>query len=366
VPVTVHDGCHAACTKEEEVSDIAPPLRACLIGCGFISHQHAPAWHATPHADLLAVCDQDLDRARRRAHEWGVPRAFSDPEEMLRQVPVDIVDIVTRPESHMELVALAAGAGCQVLCQKPLAPTLGEASAMVELCETRAVRFMVTEMWRYLPWFREITAQISAGAIGDAHYMRIVGSRRMMRRNRPINDTQPYMADMSKFIIYEMMIHWIDAARAVLGEITSVYARTAQLNPVIAGEDAALIVLGHERGATSSLDGSWGVPPDSALGSSREGDIVVEGKDGVLHFSPLTGDLRRTTSDSSLVIARFPDIEASFQQAFNACIGHFAECVRKGQPFQSSAADNLRTLAATFAAYDSAASGQAVALTYDR
>jgi len=315
-------------------------LRVAMIGAGHISRQHGPAWLASPVAELVALCDQDAERAQAHA-----------------------VDVVTRPEAHAALVTMAARAGCHVLCQKPLAATLDEARAMVATCDRANVRFMVAEMWRWLPWFRELHAQLGAGTIGPAHSMRVIGARHMLRRARPVSDTQPYMADMPKLIIYEMIIHWIDAARYLIGEIASVYARTARLNPAVAGEDAALVVLGHMSGATSSLDGSWASPAEPPpWPSDREGDIVVEGRDGVLHFSPGSGDLRLTTADGSRVVARHPDIEAGFQRAFDACIGHFVRCVRSGDPFESPASDNLRTLAATFAAYESAATRQAVAL----
>lgn len=337
-------------------------LRVAMVGAGHISRQHGPAWLASPDAELVAVCDQDAARAESRARAWGVGSVYTDAAEMLRQERPDALDVVTRPETHTALVTLAAQAGCHVLCQKPLAATLDEARAMVETCERAGVRFMVMEMWRWLPWWRELRAQLDAGTIGPAHYLRVVGARHMLRRARPVSDTQPYVADMPKLIIYEMMIHWIDASRYLMGEIASVCARTAHLNPAVAGEDAALVVLGHTGGATSALDGSWAVPAEPPpWPSTREGDVVVEGRDGVLHFSPANGDLRLTTADGSRVVASYPNVEAGFQRAFDSCIGHFARRVRAGEPFESPASDNLRTLAATFAAYESAAAGQAVA-----
>jgi predicted dehydrogenase len=181
-----------------------------------------------------------------------------------------------------------------------------------------------------------------------------------MRRERPVNDSQPYFADMPKLIVYEMMIHWIDAARSLLGEVDSVYARMAHLNPAIVGEDFALVVLTHGD-ATTVMDGSWGTPVEPP-GGTREGDIVLEGLEGQLHFAPRGGELRLTTRSSSDVVATFPDIAAGFQAAFNGCIHHFASAVRNGAAFESSAADNLKTLGATFAAYESARTGQVVRL----
>jgi D-apiose dehydrogenase len=163
---------------------------------------------------------------------------------------------------------------------------------------------------------------------------------------------------MPKLIVYEAMIHSIDSARSLVGEIESVYARMARVSAGIQGEDMALVVLGHAGGATSSHDASWVTPggaPDEAQYAWR-----AEGRDGALDYSQRTGELRLLDARGMRVLDRYPDWATPHQQAFTACIGHFAHAVRFDQPFQSSARDNLRTLAATLAAYDSVATGQAV------
>lgn len=334
------------------------PLRVCLVGCGHISSQHGPAWQRSADAELVAVCDVDRDRARRRAVEWGVERVYDDVRAMLEAERPDALDVVTRPETHTALVRLAAERGIHVLCQKPLAPTLEEAGAMVAACDKAGVRFMVAEMWRHLPWFRALRREIDAGAIGEPHYLRILGSRRAMQRQRPVDDRQPYFADMPRLIVYEMMIHWIDAARYLMGEIESVYARGRRLNGAIAGEDWALVALTHQRGATTAMDGSWGTTPEPP-GTVREGDLLLEGSSGTLHVAPGAGEIRCTPLEGSTsILASIGDIGAAFQSAFDGCIADFASSVRSGRPFESSAADNLRTLAATLAAYESMESGQ--------
>jgi predicted dehydrogenase len=334
-----------------------PVLRAALIGAGHISAQHAPAWVASPDATLVAVCDVDRARAEnRRAQLASLGHTdvaiFADAETMLAEMRIDCVDIATRPETHRVLVERSVSTGLHVLCQKPLATSLPEAQGMVDFCRRAGVRFMVTEMWRFLPWFRDLRRLLDAGTIGRPHYLRIVGPRRPLRRAHPVHDSQPYFADMPRLIVYEMYIHWIDCARFLLGEIASVYARAGRVNPAILGEDWAVLVLGHVGGGTSTIDASWATPSD-APEPRREGDILVEGDNGALHFDPGALELRHARPGGVEVVQRYGTLDRAFQSAFDGCIGHFAACVRSGQPFESSAEDNLRTLAATFAAYES-------------
>ena len=338
------------------------PLRVALIGAGFISGQHAPAWVATPDARIVAICDVDIARATARRDQFaalGQPNIalYTSVEEMFASTQLDAVDIATRPETHHALVEAAASRGMAVLCQKPLAPSFAEAAAIVDVCQQAGVRFMVNEMWRFLPWFRDLRRllgdlETGNSLIGPAHYLRIIGPRRPMRRSLPVHENQPYFAEMPRLIIYEMYIHWIDAARSVLGEVETVYARAGRVNPLIRGEDWAMLVLGHRGGATSLLESSWATPTDLPE-PRREGDVLVEGVEGALHFDPDAMELRLIRPEGTSVVARYEDLASSFQRAFDGCIGHFAAAVRHGLPFESSAQDNLRTLAATFAAYDS-------------
>ena len=333
-------------------------LRVGLVGCGFISARHGPAWLASDDAELVAVCDQDLPKAERRAAEWGISGVYRDAAEMLDKERLDVVDIATRPGTHTLLVGMAAARGIHVLCQKPLAPTLEEAAAMVATCERAGVRFMVNEMWRYLPPMAAMGRLIRAGAIGPIHYLSYLWGRQAFHMPHRVFTDQPYFTEMPKLIVYEAMIHSIDAARSLAGEIETVYARMARVTGGIQGEDMALVVLGHANGVTSCHDASWATPggaPGDAAYAWR-----VEGRDATLDYSERTGELRLVDAHDVRVLERYPDWVTPHQQAFTACIGHFAHAVRFEEPFQSPARDNLRTLAATLATYDSAASGQAV------
>src|SRR3954471_19484257 len=108
-----------------------PPLRAALIGCGHISARHIPAWQATPDAELVAVCDLNRARAEARARQFGIERVYTDVDTMIAAEALDCIDIATHDVTHTALVKQAASHGLHVLCQKPLAPTMAEARAMV-------------------------------------------------------------------------------------------------------------------------------------------------------------------------------------------------------------------------------------------
>ena len=323
-----------------------------------------PAWQATPDAELVAVCDLDLARAQERARESGIPNAYDDVEAMLAAEQLDCVDIATHDVTHTGLVSLAAGRRLHVLCQKPLAPTVAEARAMVELTARAGVRFMVMEMWRHLQPVRDMKRYLDQGIIGPVYALRLLAPPRQLRRTRPIDDQQPYLADLPRLMVYDTYIHHIDGIRYLLGDVTSVYARMSRTNPAIVGEDRLFLVLGHARGATSSLDASWVVPVERKT-TLHLGDFLIEGVDGALHLDPYDAELRHVQQRGTTVLERYAPSSIGGagplgQGAFNSCIADFAAGVRHDRPFESSAEDNLKTLAITLAAYESAARGTVV------
>lgn len=341
-----------------------PPLRAALIGCGHISNRHIPAWQASPDAELVAVCDPDRARAEARAREFGVGKVYENVERLLDSEQLDCVDIATHDVTHTSLVTLAANHGLDVLCQKPLAPTLAEARAMVELTAKAGVRFMVMEMWRHLKPVRDMKRYLDQGIIGPVYALRLLAVPRHLRRTRPIDDQQRYLADLPRLMVYDTYIHHVDGIRYLLGDVTSVYARMSRTNPAIVGEDRLFLVLGHQSGATSSLDASWVVPQEKPVKLGL-GDFLIEGVDGALHLDPHDAQLRHVTLGGTTVLEPYETHQAGGagpmgQSAFDSCIGDFAAGVRHGRPFESDAADNLKTLAITLAAYESVSRGAVV------
>jgi predicted dehydrogenase len=108
------------------------PIRVALAGAGMISWYHLVAWRAlTPRVRVVAVCDPDPRRAGARAEEFGIPAVHRDAAAMFAAEAIDALDVASPRETHAAWVEAAAAHGIDVLCQKPLTPTLAEAEALV-------------------------------------------------------------------------------------------------------------------------------------------------------------------------------------------------------------------------------------------
>src|SRR5215469_3799310 len=138
------------------------PLRIAIAGAGMISWYHLVAWrNLGTKVMLVAVCDPDGGRAEKRAAEFGIAKVYDSRDAMLDSEMLDALDIASPRETHAAWVEAAVTRGIDVLCQKPMTPSLAQSEALVRKVGDR-VRLMVHENWRFRPWYRTLKSWIEA------------------------------------------------------------------------------------------------------------------------------------------------------------------------------------------------------------
>lgn len=338
------------------------PLRGALIGCGNVSQYHLEAWKHVPNARLTALCELDADRLYRAGATHPDAERYADAAAMFAARRYDFVEICSGPGSHRELVALAARHGAHILCQKPCAAVRSDFLEMIETCAARGVRLMIHENWRFRPWYRAIRAELDAGTIGRPIRLRI--AHRDTRALRPDGFAeQPFLAHMPRLILLEMGCHLIDTARYLIGEITSVSATLGRFARTHCGEDVATLSVQFAGGALGLLDMSWCAPPDLARPEWALNETVVEGDAATLKLRP-DGSLDVISLDGKTEHRRvaLPPEDRVYVDGYIATQRHFIERLIDGAPHETSASDNLRTMAVVWAAYRSAEEGRTIAL----
>jgi len=335
------------------------PLKGVMIGAGRFARFQAEAWRRVEGARIVAVADAVPGRAEEFSNRFGIARAYRDAAEMLERERPDFVDVVTRPDSHLEIVRLAARCGAGVICQKPMAPSWEECVAMVNVCADANVRLFIHENWRWQPWYREIKGLLNRGAVGRPFYAGFVMRNSDGRGAEPYA-AQPYFREMERLLVYEMVVHFIDTFRFLLGEFAGVFCRMGRVNPGVKGEDYTLINLDFENGASGLIDANRVSGPARREPISEE--LTVEGDRGKI----------RLARDCRIWLDEYGAAERPHDYAFSAegyrgdsvreTQRHFISCLRTGERCESEGEDYLKTVAAVFACYDSAETGQAVSL----
>ncbi|MDX0455049.1 gfo/Idh/MocA family oxidoreductase [Sinorhizobium medicae] len=336
-------------------------LKGALIGCGFFAVNQMHGWRDAEGARIVAICDRDPERLRAVGDEFGITRRYLSVDDLFADGGFDFVDIATTVGSHRSLVELAARHGIATICQKPIAPTMEDAEAMVEACAKAGVPFMVHENFRWQSPIRAVKAAIDSGTVGEVFWGRV-----SFRSGYDVFSGQPYLATGKRFIIEDLGIHALDVARYIFGDATAVTARTRRVNPAIAGEDVATMLLDHAGAITSIVDCSYATR--LPIEPFPETLIEVDGSKGTLrlsqgyHLTMHSKDGTKVTNVEPPVLSWAAPPWHNIQESVSRIQQHWVEALRAGREPDTSGLDNLETFALVEASYLSAAEGRTVSL----
>ena len=340
-------------------------LKGVCIGAGYFSQFHYDGWKRIPEVTITALCDQDAQKANQTAKQFGVPRVYHDYREMLVKEQPDFVDIITPPATHTEICGEAFSRQIHAICQKPLAPTYQEAKQLVREAEQANVRLMVHENFRFQPWHREIKKLLTQEVIGDTLHALTFRSRMGDGWGQDAYlDRQPYFREMPRLLVYETGVHFIDTFRYLGGEINSVFAHLKRLNPVIQGEDAAMIFFEFANGAHALWDANRYNESNYENPRYTFGEFLVEGNGGSI----------RLYQDGRLTLQKLgrPEEEHAYEHPQRGFAGdcchatqlHFMEALLNDQPFETSGKEYLKTLRVQEAVYQSSEKGMRVQMYF--
>jgi predicted dehydrogenase len=142
------------------------PVNVGIVGCGNISGIYLKNGAVFEDIAIAAVADIDMDRARARAAEYGVPRACS-VDELLADPQIDIVINLTIPAAHAEVALAALEAGKSVYNEKPLAVTRDDGRRLLDLARARGLLVGGAPDTFLGAGLQTCRALIDAGAIGE-------------------------------------------------------------------------------------------------------------------------------------------------------------------------------------------------------
>ncbi|MCO8121714.1 Gfo/Idh/MocA family oxidoreductase [Stieleria sp. TO1_6] len=330
-------------------------LKGVVVGAGYFSQFHFDAWSRMDDVQITAVCDQNSDAAQAAASEYGIAATYTEFATMLDKEKPDFVDIITRPDSHLQLVEQAASRSIPIICQKALAPDFDTAKRIVAVASAADVPLMVHENFRFQPWYREIRRQIDQGAIGDRlHSINFRCRTGDGWQDDAYLDRQPYFREMPRLLVFETGVHFVDTFRYLAGEIDGVYAILQQLNLDIVGEDSGKVLFEFASGAAGFWDGNRFNEPTSPDARFTFGEALVEGNGGSLRLDG-SGRLTLQPLGGSEQNIDYTVHRRGFAgDCVFATQRHFIDCLGRGDPFETSGSEYLKSLSVVEAIYQSA------------
>ena len=318
-----------------------------VVGVGEMGRRHAENLRRqVPEARLVGIADFSVERARQVADELEIENCYPNLDAMLERKDLDAVLIATPDKFHAQNVIAAAGAGKDILCEKPLALSLADARAALAAVAKSGRRLQVGFMRRYDPAYASAMKRIEAGEIGVPVIFKSVG------RDQFGPPLAAYQANLNGMLFFASTVHDFDLARWMMqDEVTRVSTfATVAIRPEVAqfGDIVAGVVnLQYQRGAIGNVESyaqavyGYDVRTEvvGSLGSiligtlQQHSAVFLTGKGG-----------ERSLSDHFL--SRFAD-------AYLAEVRDFVHNILHDRPLRVTGEDGLKALAITAAAEES-------------
>jgi len=225
-----------------------------VVGVGEMGKRHAENLRRlVPEARVVAVADAVATRAKQVAEELEIEHSFGSLEEMVQRKDIDAVLIATPDKFHAQGIRMAAGAGKDILCEKPLATDLADAHAALQEVARKSVRLQIGFMRRYDPAYARAMRRIEAGEIGTPVLFKSVG------RDKDEPPMAAYQSQINGMLFYNNTIHDFDLARWLMrDEVVEVQSyTTTAIRPEVAkyGDVVAAVVnLKYAHGAIGNVE----------------------------------------------------------------------------------------------------------------
>lgn len=335
-------------------------MRVIQAGLGGFGQSWAKVSQAALEVELVAAVDPSpAARAwARDALHLDEAAVFADLARALSAVAADGVLVVTPPDTHHAVATAALQAGKHVLLEKPLATTIDEARDLIQTAEAMNRILMVSQNYRYRPGAVAVRQAVAAGLLGDLTAVRV----RCLRDTRTAWPAGNFRYEMRHPFVLDMSIHHADLLRAITGqEVTAIYARgwRAPDSPYL-HDPAVAATMTLSGGATVLYEGDWAT---RAPETSWNGEWELIGEHGRLTWTGSASDVMSSTLTLQLVgeeprVLPLPEVAVPDRAASLAL---FAEAVMTGQEPETSARDNIRSLAIVLGCVASIESGAVVA-----
>ena len=338
-------------------------LRAGIVGAGFMAEVHAKAIRNAGH-ELTSIASSSVESATQAADRLKIKNVFNTWQELVTSELVDVVHICTPNEFHAEISIAAAQANKQIVCEKPIAVSLEEASAIQEAVTKAQVGFAVPFAYRFYPLVRELKSKIANGEAGSVHLLHGSYLQDWLAQPNSTNWRVSSTSGGSSRAFADVGTHWCDLMEFVTGDrISRLIANTSRAyeerNGVkVQTEDIANILFETVGGASGTLtvsqvsfgrknqlllevDGS----KSSFIFNQEQPESLVVG--GIVSNQIITRGQESLTSEDARRLSNVPaGHPQGYQDAFNNFISDAYEgFAGKSHPGTPGLSDGVRAAA---------------------
>lgn len=327
------------------------------IGIMSTAHLHAEAYihnlRAIPAVEFVGFADDNLERGQQFAQQFEA-RLFPSYEALLAE-KLDGVLICSENAYHRPLVEMAAQAGVHILCEKPLATTLGDAQAMIAACHQANVLLMTAFPMRFSSPLLEVKARLEAGDLGQIYCLNTTNQGQMPAAHRA------WFVDKKMAgggAMMDHIVHLADIFNWFFGqEVGSLYAQANHIlhADTVRVETGGLVMVNYKNGLFATIDCSWSKPLNYPTWGGLTMELISER--GLTIVDAFSQNLNVYQQEPAANYWNYWGSDAN-----QGMIEEFVAAVRAQRQPAVTGEDGYFALALALAAYESAATNQPVLL----
>ncbi|WP_410770527.1 Gfo/Idh/MocA family protein [Fontibacillus sp. BL9] len=315
-----------------------------IIGTGWFSKVHGDILAGMDGVRVTAVSGTSLPKAESLAARYPGARGFATLTEMLDSGKLDAVYICVPPMAHGDIEAELIDRGIPFLVEKPLGAELDVPLGILSRLEKKPLIHAVGYHFRYKATIQKLKEKLEGATLGMA-----VGS--WMGDMPQVSWWRRQEGSGGQFI--EQTTHIVDLLRYTAGEVQEVYATYA--NRVVHNQfenvnvaDVGTVTLKMQSGAIANISNTCILP-----GGVGKSGLSLYTDEGVLDWNPDRLEVARAGEKSSYAIHDNPYVKENEA---------FIHALRTGDAsgILSDYADAVKTQRVTWAAFESASSGNPV------
>jgi predicted dehydrogenase len=333
------------------ISVHANPLR---LGVLSVAHGHANSYVAglsgRTDVQLVGIYDDHTERGQQFAQRHSL--TFYDNVNALLNEGLDGVIICAENANHRPLTEAAAGRVKAILCEKPIATTLADAQAMIDICERTQTKLQIAFPVRYSPPIQWLKQTLDQNELGQIYAVQTTNHGSM-----PGNwFIDRHLAGGGAVI--DHTVHVIDLLRWFWQtEVTEVYAEIGEslLHPELGIDDVGMLSFTLANGIYGTLDTSWSRSPSYPTW----GDVKIEvtGEKGLVFIDAFRQHLQVSSEKTGKTSWR-----GWGSNMDRGLVDDFIDMLKTGREPSITGLDGLRALEVALAAYQSAATNEPVSL----
>ena len=350
-------------------------LKVGIIGNGGIAHCHADGYKELgDRVKIVACCDINEEKAKKFAEEYDIPNYYIDCKDMLAKEEIDVISVCTWNSAHAPCTIAALDAGCNVICEKPMAMNADEAEAMKAAAEKNGRLLMLGFVRRHGNDAHDAKALIENGDLGEVYYAKATYLRRCgcpggwfgdktYSGGGPLIDLGVHVIDLIRYLIGNAKPVTVFGftsdkigARDHIGT-TGWTSETVVEKPVFNVEDLATAMIKFDNGAVLQVETSFNLNKKNS-----EGDIELFGSKAGLTLDPF--ELHTEYANNLADISIRGDHSFDFHRDFNREIKNFVDAVEGKAECIATAEDGVILMKVIDAVYLSAKTGKSVDIEY--